>query len=96
MVETRFVRTDLTGCRIYGISAWNLDLEDTKQTDLIITPADEPAITVDNLEVAQFVYLLLLNNEKIRDIINTITTKTVLILGRFTPERKAILDALRE
>ena len=28
--------------------------------------------------------------------IDTITSKTVLILGRFTEERKAVLDALRE
>jgi hypothetical protein len=39
---------------------------------------------------------LLLNNPKIRDVIDTITSKVVLILGRFTPERKAVLDALRE
>jgi hypothetical protein len=56
---------------------------------------DEPEITVDNLEVAQFIYLLL-HNEKIREVIDTITSKAVLILGRFTPERKAVLDALRE
>jgi hypothetical protein len=48
------------------------------------------------LEVAQFIYLLL-NNEKIRGVINTITTKVALILGRFNPpERKAVLDAIRE
>jgi hypothetical protein len=62
---------------------------------LVITRADEPAITVDNIEVAQFVYLML-HNEKIRDVIDTITSKAVLILGRFTDERKAVLDALRE
>jgi hypothetical protein len=45
------------------------------------------------LEVAQFIYLLL-HNEKIRDVINTIGKKGVLILGRFT-ERKEILEALR-
>jgi hypothetical protein len=39
---------------------------------------------------------LLLNNEKIRNVIDTITAKVVLILGRFTPERKAVLDAIRE
>src|SRR5215207_2029801 len=33
----------------------------------------EPEITVDNIEVAQFVYLLL-HNEKIRDVIDTITS----------------------
>jgi hypothetical protein len=56
---------------------------------------NEPTITVDNLEVAQFIYLLL-HNEKIRQVIDTITSKAVLILGRFTPERKAVLDAIRE
>ena len=62
---------------------------------MIITPEGAPEVTVDNLEVGQFVYLLL-HNEKIRDVIDTIGKKGVLLLGRFTDERKAILDALRE
>jgi hypothetical protein len=70
-------------------------LQGAKQQNLIITPVNEPEITVDNIEVAQFIYLLL-HNQKIRDVINTITSKAVLILGRFTDERKAVLDALRE
>jgi hypothetical protein len=69
-------------------------LERAVQEDLIITPGDEPGITVDNLEVAQFIYLL--HNEKIRDVIDTITSKVVPILGGFTEERKVVLDALRE
>ena len=97
LVETNLVDATLTDCRIYGISAWDVKLsERTKQQGLIITPADEPAVTVDDLEVAQFVYLLL-HNEKIRRVIDTITSKVVLILGRFSiPERKAVLDALRD
>ena len=85
----------LTGCRVYGSSAWDLKLGGAVQKNLIITPRGEPEITVDNLEVAQFVYLLL-NNESIRHVIDTITSKVVLILGRFTPERKVVLDALRD
>jgi len=91
-------RADMTGCFVYATSAWDVQLEETIQANLIITaPTDpkEPSITVDNLEVAQFIYLLL-NNKKIRDVLDTITSKVVLILGRFTPERKSILDALRE
>ena len=96
MVETNLVDAILTDCRIYGISAWGVTLSaGTTQQGLIITPENEPAVTVDDLEVAQFVYLLL-HNEKIRKIIETITSKVVLILGRFTPERKAVLDAIRE
>jgi uncharacterized protein YjbI with pentapeptide repeats len=93
--EAFLTETTLTGCRIYAISAWNVLLEDTIQTGLVITPSMEPTITVDNLEIAQFIYLLL-NNQKIREVIDTITSKVVLILGRFTPERKAVLDALKE
>jgi hypothetical protein len=88
-------QASLTQCLIYGIAALNIDLEGAIQQDLVITPEDEPIITVDDLELAQFIYLLL-NNAKIRQVIDTITRKTVLILGRFIPERKVILDALRE
>jgi len=95
LVETNLTGADLTSCSIYGISAWGLKLEGATQTDLIITRHGEPTITVDNLEVAQFIYLLL-NNEKIRQVIDTITSKVVLILGRFTEERKAVLDAIRD
>ena len=73
----------------------DLKLEGTKQQNLVITCGDEPTVTVDNIEVAQFIYLLL-NTQKVRDVIDTITSKAVLILGRFTDERKAVLDALRE
>jgi hypothetical protein len=95
---TNLSRADLTGCFVYATSAWDIQLEETIQANLVITApigTKEPSITVDNLEVAQFIYLLL-NNKKIRDVINTITSKVVLILGRFIPERKAILDVLRD
>jgi hypothetical protein len=86
---------DLTGCHVYGVSAWGLKLDGTtQQKNLVITNWGEPEITVDNIEVAQFIYLML-HNQKIRDVIDTITSKAVLILGHFTAERKAVLDALR-
>ncbi|MBM4348594.1 MAG: pentapeptide repeat-containing protein [Deltaproteobacteria bacterium] len=94
LIETNFEKATLTGCEIYGISAWGLKLEQTDQSNLIITPEGEPVITVDNLEVAQFIYLLL-ESKKIRDVIDTITSKVVLILGRFG-ERKGFLDAIRD
>jgi Pentapeptide repeats (8 copies) len=95
LIGTNLTEATLTDCTIYGIAAWNVQLENAIQKNLIITQVDEATITVDNLKVAQFIYLML-NNKEIRDVINTLTTKSVLILGRFTPERKAILDALRD
>jgi hypothetical protein len=96
LVGTNLVDATLTGCRIYGISAWNVTLsERTKQQGLIITHPSEPAVTIDDLEVAQFVYLLL-HNEKIRRVIDTVGKKGVLLLGRFTEGRIAVLERLRE
>jgi hypothetical protein len=96
LVETNLVDATLTDCRIYGISAWGVELsEGTKQQGLIITPRDEPAVTIDDLEVAQFVYLLL-HNEKIRRVIDTVGKKGVLLLGRFTEGRIEVLNRLRE
>src|ERR1017187_621159 len=95
MVRTRLSNTNLTGCSVYGLSVWDAQLDGTLQSNLVITPKGAPAITVDNLEVAQFIYLLL-NNQRIRHVIDSITSKVVLILGRFTPERKVVLDAIRD
>jgi hypothetical protein len=100
LIKASLVNTNLEGallkdCFIHGISVWNVQLEGARQENLIITHENEPIITVDNLKIAQFIYLLL-NNEEIRDFLSTITSKAVLILGRFTSDRKAVLDALRE
>jgi Pentapeptide repeats (8 copies) len=95
LLETDFSGANLTDCSIYGISAWDSKLEGATQLNLRITPPYESAITVDNLEIAQFVYLLL-NNEKIRDVIDTIGRKGVLLLERFTDGRITILERLRE
>jgi len=95
LLETNLENATLLGCCIYGISAWGLELKGAKQSDLIITNWNEPIITVDNLEVAQFIYLLL-HSEKVRKVIDTITSKVVLILGPFTEERKTVLNAVRD
>ena len=62
------------------MSAWDVALDDAAQRGLIIVPPDQSAITVDDLEVAQFVYLMY-QNPKIRRVIDTITSRAVLILG---------------
>ena len=95
LVQTNFTDATLQDCHIYGISAGGLELKGATQNNLVITPYGESMISVDNLEVSQFISLLL-NNPKIRDVIDTSAKKAILILGQFTAERKAVLDALRD
>jgi uncharacterized protein YjbI with pentapeptide repeats len=83
-----------TGCNVYGIAAWGLIGDPQDQSNLVITLEGEAQILVDNLAVAQFIYLLV-NNATLRGVIDTITSKIVLMLGRFTPERKRVLDKLK-
>ena len=94
LIGTSFADANLTGCCVYGVAVWDVDLSGAVQSNLVVNPLEEPTITVDNLEIAQFVHLLL-NNARIRDVIDTVTSKAVLILGRFTPERKPVLEALK-
>jgi uncharacterized protein YjbI with pentapeptide repeats len=92
-VKTNFSRARFVGTSIYGIAAWDLCLDGCEQRDLRITE-DDSGIEVDSVEVAQLVHLLL-TNSRLRTVIDTLTAKVVLILGRFTPERRKTLERLR-
>src|SRR5262249_51756969 len=83
----------------YGTAAWDIWGEPFDQQELVITRDDKESrrkgrVTVDDIELAHFLYLVL-NNQNLRRVIDMVTSKVVLILGRFTEERKAVLDALR-
>ncbi|MCC6802524.1 MAG: pentapeptide repeat-containing protein [Anaerolineae bacterium] len=101
LVRTNLTGADLTHSRIYGIAAWDLVLDDdeTKRRDLIVTPENQSSVRVDDIEVAQFIYMLL-NRKNLRNVINAITRRGVLILGRFggggIEVLRAIADQLRE
>ena len=95
LIRTVIDKAKISGSLVYAINVLDLKGEFEEQKDLIITPSKTSMITVDNIKVAQFIHLIL-NNQEIRDVIHTLTSKSVLILGRFSsPERKSILDALR-
>jgi uncharacterized protein YjbI with pentapeptide repeats len=93
--DANLSRADLSGAFVYGVSAWNVELKGAVQRDLRITRTNEGVITVDDIKIAQFIYTLL-NNKNVRDSIETLTTKLVLVLGRFTPARKRILDGIKQ
>ncbi len=89
-------RADLTGSNVYATSTWDVKLDGALQSNLIISfpnASKEPVITVDNLEVAQFIYLLL-NHKKLRDVLNATTERGVLLLGRFGGGGLEVLQAI--
>jgi hypothetical protein len=55
-------------------------------------------VVIDDLQVVQFLHLIM-TNQRISGVIDTLAMSVVLILGRFTLSRKAVLrsvaDALR-
>jgi Pentapeptide repeats (8 copies) len=93
LVQTGLQQADLSSadlldnCRVYGASVWDLQGTAARQVNLIISPDSERALVVDDLKIAQFIRLFLTHRE-IREVIETIGRKVVLILGRFTPDRK--------
>jgi len=95
MVNTDLYGSTVKDSNIYGLTAWNVKTKFLKQESLIITPSQEPEIRVDDLEVAQFMNLIR-DNQKISKVIDVATSKAVLILGRFSKERKKILYAMKE
>ncbi len=96
LVEANLEGANLTNCNIYGVSVWAIKTNDkTNQSSLLIANYNEATIRVPSLEIAQFIYLLL-NHKKLRDVIKAVGEKGVLILGRFTSERKEILDAVAD
>jgi hypothetical protein len=106
LAKTYFSRARLDKCKVYGMSAWDLKLDRTTQKNLLIRyrsqtsnrnkqDSIETQLEVDDLQVAQFIYMLL-NNQNLRTVINAATSSIVLIFGRFSKKRKKVLDALRE
>jgi uncharacterized protein YjbI with pentapeptide repeats len=94
LIETNLEMANLTGCRVYGISAWDLKLQGTMQNELIVSPLGKPTIITDYLDLAQIMYLLLLDHKKIRNVINSLTERCVLILGRFGEKGLDVLQAI--
>ena len=112
LVDASLERANLSHALVYGISAWNVNLEGAIQSDLLVSrlyldhhpefysaagvdQSEEPDLVVDDIELAQFIHMLVAN-KKLRTMIDTITSKMVLILGSFMKERKTVLDAIRE
>ncbi|MCR9246120.1 MAG: pentapeptide repeat-containing protein [bacterium] len=102
--DTYFAGAKLVDCYVAGVSAWDVHMDGAIQSGLNISRSfsdeeneEKPgeSITVDDIEVANFVHMVK-ENAKLQNLLNAGSAKAVLILGRFTPpDRKAVLDELR-
>jgi hypothetical protein len=86
--------TDFGYSDVYGASVWGLTGTPADETSLTVTPPNEQSLRTDGLELAQLIYLLM-RNEHARDLIDTVSSRMVLLLGNFKPERMAVLTAVR-
>lgn len=94
-----FSGANVDGCNVYGMSAWDLQLDGARQQNLIVRyrptgEKEERKELVDGLDLAAFMHFTV-SNENITRIINAASRKWVLILGRFTEGRK-VLDAIAD
>jgi len=95
LAGTNVEKAKLSGSSVYAVNICDLKGEFEEQKDLTISALGMPAISVDNLKIAQFIHLIL-NHEEIRNIVTVSTSKIVLVLGHFaSPQRKLILEALK-
>ncbi|MGH1488596.1 MAG: pentapeptide repeat-containing protein [Acidimicrobiales bacterium] len=92
LVQTNVEGAVFDDALVYGLSAWDLVGEPRSSRRLRIT--QDGYVSVDDLRLAQFVYLIL-DNRNLRQSIDTLSSRGVLLLGRFGA-RKHVLDSLHE
>ncbi|MFT5524589.1 MAG: hypothetical protein ACI9G1_003403 [Pirellulaceae bacterium] len=96
LVRTNLDGADLTGAHVYGVGVWNASMRNATQQEMRISRTiAEPPLFVDSLNAAQLISLMV-DNEDIRGLLNSLSSRIVLILGRFTEQRKQILDLIRD
>ena len=110
--RTKFINARLSTCRVYGANFWDIDTTGASQRDLRVDPygggsrnviikADGhqerplPVISVDDLEIAHFIYSVA-TNSGFKKIIEKMTSKLVLILGRFSAASMQDLLAIKD
>ena len=106
LVAANFCVKEITETVVYGIAAWDLETSDkSKQSKLVIEKTYDlysdfieqgtVPMMVEDIELAQFVYYLS-NHKKMRDALNILNDKGVLLLGRFKDGGLERLYAMRE
>jgi hypothetical protein len=93
LIQTTMANCTLDHADVYGVAVWRPRGEPKSQKSLRISPPREPLLTLDRIDLAQLVDLLV-QNAKLGNVISALSSKSVLILGRFSDARKPILELL--
>ncbi len=94
LAESDLSEARLVDCLVTGIRVIRSNLDGAKQANLVLAFGNAYPILVDELEVAQFVSILL-ESDGIRKIIGSPFVGMVLILGCFAGEKRTGLVAMR-
>jgi len=96
MIKSTFKNVIFNKTKVYGTSIWDINGLENKEDAFIASPDNNkiPILTVDNIEAAHLIHLLT-KTDKIGKILDSVRNKLVLILGRFTPEQKEILETIK-
>lgn len=94
LVRTTVEAADFGYSTVYGTSVWDLRGTPSDETDLLVTAPGRFALRTDRLAFAQLIYCIT-QNKHLREVIDTVGSRLVLILGNFKEERKAVLEAVR-
>jgi len=106
LVGATFCVREIVDTAVYGLSAWDLHTcEEMRQSNLVIEKTydfysdlieqGKVPLTVDDIELAQFVYYLT-NHKKMRDTLNILNDRGVLLLGQFRDGGLQRLYSIRE
>jgi hypothetical protein len=101
-----FAVCEITETVVYGIAAWDLNIPPgTKQSKLVFDKSYElysdivargtSPLEVDNIELAQLMYYLT-DHKRMRQMLNLLNSKGVLLLGRFRDDGLAGLYKIRD
>jgi len=94
-VDCNLEQAILQECRLDDVTLSGIRHEGAVTANLALTPADEAAILVDDLEMVQLLETLLVT-PRWRELIAPNALRMVLVLGRFPEWRRPHLEAIRD
>ena len=96
MVSTDLRGATLIDVQVFGISAWSIQTDARTRQELIVAAgnAGSAPLRAHDLQTAQLLALML-DGSGVRRLLDSVTSKLVMILGSFSAEEKPALDAVR-